>query len=354
MMNKIYSIFVIVAIGGLLFANVPVPTSAASNLEYMLSIAENGQKFCKSEIEARESVPPEILELYRQSLLNIENLSSAIDANDVKSAREHFVSSMQKIKEISLMISQLESAETESKLSYKSNLVLDRFEINVQKLKAISAKFNANIDFQEIDNLMILAKDTYERGDSEKTKQILSEISKKGSAIYQVLKSITEENKIVRAKVLADRHIQQINILILQAKELGLQDSVSKLEQSKLNLISANNTSQIKQHVKIIIVLHKSIEKSKIELIDSIKNTDIQLSQQQKFSLQVSQLENKLNILNANAYGNNLAIYYLDKAASLLDLVKQDLSNPTKDISEKIKQIENIISKVEKMLQEAT
>lgn len=354
MMNKIYSIFVIVAIGGLLFANVPVPTSAASNLEYMLSIAENGQKFCKSEIEARESVPPEILELYRQSLLNIENLSSAIDANDVKSAREHFVSSMQKIKEISLMISQLESAETESKLSYKSNLVLDRFEINVQKLKAISAKFNANIDFQEIDNLMILAKDTYERGDSEKTKQILSEISKKGSAIYQVLKSITEENKIVRAKVLADRHIQQINILILQAKELGLQDSVSKLEQSKLNLISANNTSQIKQHVKIIIVLHKSIEKSKIELIDSIKNTDIQLSQQQKFSLQVSQLENKLNILNANAYGNNLAIYYLDKAASLLDLVKQDLNNPTKDISEKIKQIENIISKVEKMLQEAT
>ena len=353
-MNKIYSIFVIVAIGGLLFANVPVPTSAASNLEYMLSIAENGQKFCKSEIEARESVPPEILELYRQSLLNIENLSSAIDANDVKSAREHFVSSMQKIKEISLMISQLESAETESKLSYKSNLVLDRFEINIQKLKAISAKFNANIDFQEIDNLMILAKDTYERGDSEKTKQILSEISKKGSAIYQVLKSITEENKIVRAKVLADRHIQQINILILQAKELGLQDSVSKLEQSKLNLISANNTSQIKQHIKIIIVLHKSIEKSKIELIDSIKNTDIQLSQQQKFSLQVSQLENKLNILNANAYGNNLAIYYLDKAASLLDLVKQDLSNPTKDISEKIKQIENIISKVEKMLQEAT
>ena len=354
MMNKIYSIFVIVAIGGLLFANVPVPTSAASNLEYMLSIAENGQKFCKSEIEARESVPPEILELYRQSLLNIENLSSAIDANDVKSAREHFVSSMQKIKEISLMISQLESAETESKLSYKSNLVLDRFEINIQKLKAISAKFNANVDFQEIDNLMILAKDTYERGDSEKTKQILSEISKKGSAIYQVLKSITEENKIVRAKALADRHIQQINILILQAKELGFEDSVTKLEQSKLNLISANNTSQIKQHIKIIIVLHKSIEKSKIELIDSIKNTDIQLSQQQKFSLQVSQLENKLNILNANAYGNNLAIYYLDKAASLLELVKQDLNNPTKDISEKIKQIENIISKVEKMLQEAT
>ena len=352
MMNKIFAILAIFAVGGLLFANVPVPTNAASNLEYMLSIAENGQKFCKSEIEARDSVPPEILDLYRQSMLDIEKLSSAIDANDVKSAREHFVSSMQKIKQISLMISQLESSAAESKASSTSNLVLDRFEININKLKAISAKFSANIDFQEIDNLMLLAKDSHEKGDSEKTKQIIDDISK--NAIYQVLKSITEQNKIIRAKALAERHFQQINMLILQAKELGLQDSVTKLEQSRINLIAANNTSQIKQSVKIIIVLHQSIEKSKVELMESIKNTDIQLSQQQQFSLQISQLENKLNILTSSAYGNNAAIYYLDKAEALIDLAKQDLSNPPKDISKQLDQIADIILKVEKMLQEST
>ena len=354
MMNKIFAILAIFAVGGLLFANVPVPTNATSNLDYMLSIAENGQKFCKSEIEARDSVPPEILDLYRQSMLDIEKLSSAIDANDVKSAREHFVSSMQKIKQISLMISQLESSAAESKASSTSNLVLDRFEININKLKAISAKFGANIDFQEIDNLMLLAKDSHEEGDSEKTKQIIDDISKKGNAIYQVLKSITEQNKIIRAKALAERHIQQINMLILQAKELGLQDSVTKLEQSRINLIAANNTSQIKQSVKIIIVLHQSIEKSKVELMESIKNTDIQLSQQQQFSLQISQLENKLNILTSSAYGNNAAIYYLDKAEALIDLAKQDLSNPPKDISKQLDQIADIILKVEKMLQEST
>ena len=51
-MNKIFAILAIFAVGGLLFANVPVETKAASNLDYMLTIAENAKKYCKSGIEA--------------------------------------------------------------------------------------------------------------------------------------------------------------------------------------------------------------------------------------------------------------------------------------------------------------
>ena len=43
------------AISGLLFANIPVPGDAAVNLDYMLGIAENAKKWCKSEIEARDT-----------------------------------------------------------------------------------------------------------------------------------------------------------------------------------------------------------------------------------------------------------------------------------------------------------
>ena len=67
-MNKIYLAVVIFAISGLLFANIPVPSNASANLDYMLVIAENAKKWCKSEIEARESVDPKILELFLQSI----------------------------------------------------------------------------------------------------------------------------------------------------------------------------------------------------------------------------------------------------------------------------------------------
>ena len=73
-MNKIYVIFVMFAISGLLFANVPIPSHAAVNLDYMLTIAEKAKTWCKSEIEARESVDQKILDLYLQSISEVDKL----------------------------------------------------------------------------------------------------------------------------------------------------------------------------------------------------------------------------------------------------------------------------------------
>ena len=353
-MNKFYIIFVILTITSLLFANIPAPSNAASNLDYMLTIAENAKKYCKSEIEARETVEPKIKELYLQSISEIDKLEDAIDANDVKAAREHFVSAMQKMREISLMINELEIVEAKSSPSISKNPVLERFEMNIQKLKTISVKLGANVDFQEIDELMTLAKQTNAAGNTKQTKQIIDDINEKGNSIYQTLKSINEQNKIVRAKALAEKHIQQINILILQAKELGLEDSVTKLEKSKLSLISANNTAQIKQNIRVIIVLHNTIEKSKLDVMEEVKRSEIKFSQQEKLSLQISQLENKIKILSSNAYGNNAAMYYLEKATTLIESAKLDLETSLDSIPNKIKQIEKFLLKVERLLQNVT
>ena len=140
----------------------------------------------------------------------------------------------------------------------------------------------------------------------------------------------------------------------MQAKELGLMDSINKLEQSKINLVSANNTTVIKKHIKFVLVLNQDIQETKAQVIDEVKQSQIQLSKQQKLSSQISQLENKANLLTSNADGNNAAIYYLEKAFSIIESAKRDLNDPSKDISTKIKQIQDLILKVEKLLQETT
>lgn len=353
-MNKIYTILVIFAIGGLLFTNIPIPSNATSNLDYMLVIAENANKYCKSEIEARENVDPKILELYLKSLSEIDKLASAIKENDVKSARDHFVLSMQNMRQISLMINEIEIDEAQRFVPVERNPVLDRYEINIQKLKSISTKLGTSINFEEIDKLMDLAKESHTKGKTKETKNLISEISKQGSAIYEILKSVNEQNKIIRAKALAEKHIQQINILILQANELGLQESANKLEQSKINLMAANNTKQIKQTIKIVILLNNMIEKSKMEMMQEIKNNEIQLSNKQKLSLQISQLESKISMLDTEAYGNNAAIYYLEKASKLIKSAKIDLEKSSNISTDKLDQIKNIITKVERLLQKAT
>ena len=353
-MNRIYATAAVFAITCLLAASVPTPSNALSNLDYMLTIAENAQKYCKSEIEARDTVEPKMKELYLQSISQIDKLESAVDANDVKSAREHFVSAMQKMRQITLMINQLEVAESENALPSTKNPVLDRFELNIQKLKSISIKLGANIDFQEIDELMSIAKQIHSTGDVTKTNQIIDSISKKGTAIYQTLKTINEENKIIRAKALAEKYAERINVLILQAKQLGLEDSVSKLEESKYILTSTNSTSQIRQNIKIVIVLSDSIQKSKAEAMDETQRAEIQLSKQQQALMQLTQLEKKATSLSAISEGNNIAIYFLERAQSLIESTKLLLEDPSNDINPKINQIERFLFKVERLLQNAT
>ena len=185
-------------------------------------------------------------------------------------------------------------------------------------------------------------------------KQLIDSIYKKGTDIYQILKSINEQNKIVRAKALAEKYTERINILIIQAKELGLEDSVSKLEQSKANLLSANSTSQIKQNIKLVIVQNTLITKLKVESMEDVKRSEIQLSKQQQAYLQLGQLETKVDVLSGNSEGNNIAIYYLDKVEMLIESVKIKLKDPSNDVSKNIKQIERLLLKVEKMLQDTT
>ena len=48
--------------------------------------------------------------------------------------------------------------------------------MNYQKLKQISSKLGADIDFSEMENLMTLAKQNNKQGDSEKTKQTIDQI----------------------------------------------------------------------------------------------------------------------------------------------------------------------------------
>jgi len=353
-MNRIYATAAIFVITCLLAASVPTPSNALTNLDYMLTIAENAQKYCKSEIEARDTVEPKMKELYLQSISQIDKLESAIDANDVDSAREHFVSAMQKMRQITLMINQLEVVEAEHSLPITKNPVLDRFELNIQKLKSISIKLGANVDFQEIDELMDLAKQIHSTGDVTKTNQIIENISKKGTAIHQTLKTINEENKIIRAKALAEKYSERINVLILQAKQLGLEDSVSKLEESKYILTSTNSTSQIRQNIKIIIVLSDSIQKSKTEAMDETQRAEIQLSKQQQALMKLTLLEKKANSLSPYSEGNNIAIYYLDRVQSLIESAKLQLEDTSNDINPKINQIERFLFKIERLLQNVT
>ena len=78
-----------------------------------------------------------------------------------------------------------------------------------------------------MENLLSLAKQNNQRGESDKAKQTIDQIALKGLEIYKNLQTVNEKNKIIRAQALAEKYVDRINTLIVQAKTSGLLDSVS-------------------------------------------------------------------------------------------------------------------------------
>jgi len=367
-MNKLYGILTIFAFAGLLIPTSAMQIDAAdsghalSNMDYMLTIAEKGKKYIKTKINEMQNSDIQdwknqkvVLEIYDKSAYEIEQLEEAIENGDVKSARKMFVSSMGKIKQISLMLNQIAVNKAQDEALPDYSQILKRYEMNIQKLKQMSEKLDADIDFSEVDNLLLLGKENTKNGKNTQAKQVIDQIALKGIEINKHLVSINQANKIIKAQALAERYVDKINTLIVQAKSSGLLDIASQLENTKLTLISSNSTSQITKNIKIIITINNNIKETQQKLRQANFDVDeIKLSQNQKFTGKLNQLESKAKFLHSESIGSNAALYYVEKSLSIISDVRNNLDASEGKITSKIKLIEQLLSKAEKIVQEST
>ena len=213
--------------------------------------------------------------------------------------------------------------------------IIKRYEMNYQKIRQISDKLGANIDFSEMESLLSLAKQNSQRGESDKAKQAIDQIALKGLQIYKTLQTINEENKIIRAQALAERYVDRINSLIVQAKTSGLLDYVEKLENTKTQLVSSNSTSQIAKNIRIVITIHNDIKEINKNNLQQIDVDDIRLSQTQRITSELNQLETKAKLLYSDAQESNKNFYYVEKAFAIIDNVRNNLDSPESKINAK-------------------
>ena len=360
-MNKLYGIIAIFAFAGLLIPTSVIQVEAASGLDYMLTIAENAKRYIKSNIDQMDNNNTQdwknrqaVLEIYDKSAYEIDQLSNAIENGDVKSAREHFVSAMGKLKQISQMLNQIAENKAADAALPDHSQIIKRYEMNYQKLRQISDKLDANIDFSEMESLLSLAKQNSQKGESDKAKQAIDQIALKGLQIYKTLQTLNEENKIIRAQALAERYVDRINSLIVQAKTSGLLDYVEKLENTKTQLVSSNSTSQIAKHIRIVITINNDIKEISKNNLQQIDIDEIKLSQKQRITSELNQLETKAKLLHSDAQESNKALYYVEKALTIIDNVRNNLDSPESKTDAKLKQIDRLLDAAEKIVQQST
>ena len=305
-MNKTY--FVMLFLVASLLGTISTYAYAESETESLVRLATQARDHIKLELSNTESVPDEIKKLYEHGSAEIDALNNAAKEENAEEARTHFLAAMKIFKEIGQQISQVRpvaerALAQDTNTQYGIKPVIDRMEKYVDRLKGIAEKNGVEIDFQALDELIITARNNYNSGDlgsAEKTIGILESLT---LDVYNVLKDNADQKNAVRAKDFAEKQIQRVDTLIVQAKDLGLSENITKnLEQSRLQLIKASNSSQIVKQTRIIITLKNQFDESKANRIDAIINN----------------LEAKLDKLSSK----RIDTAKLDKAKSMLDELK--------------------------------
>ena len=352
-MNKLlvfFSLFLIVSMG---FVTIPNIIHADSQLDILVKIIQNTKEHIKNDIDKLGNIPQKVYDFYDEGSRETVLLTQAVENGDTKLAKQHFISAMIAFKRTSLAISENESQETPQMVTSVHSQTIKKYENNIKKLKLISAKLNTDIDFEQIDQLLALAKANYAKGSLKQTEEVLSKAASEGKQIQKLLYEISEQNRIIKAKQFVQKHTERINNLILQAKTFGLQNTADILQQSKIQLLQANTTSQIKQQFKIIIIHIQKVEQVK------------EISQAGLLRLQslLVPLEKKAQSLAGDLKENSAADRFLKKAFNLIEETKQDIKDleyapggigNTKyldlTIGKKIQTIKDLLMKVERLI----
>jgi len=337
-MNKLAIIFLLFLTASMAFTT-PNMVHADSQLLSLVTIIENARGHIKSDIQSADNIPEEVYRLYDEGNKAANLLIKAVEKEDTVSSKQHFIAAMTAFKKISIIIADLESEKVEKTVPIQG-LLIKKYESNVKKLKIIADRLKADIDFQQIDQLLSLAKSNYAQSEFEQNEQVLSKITTEGKQINKILYEINQQNQIHKAKLFAQKYTERINNLISQATKIGSLQNAQELERTKMHLLNANTTSQISQNIKIVIIIQQKLYD--VQEIHQAKILNIKST--------LDSLEQKAKSLSPDIVENNASGHFLKKAFYLIDGAKKDLQGNPDLALKKIKVIKDILTKVEKMI----
>ena len=209
-MNKLAIIFLLFLTASMAFTTTPNIVHADSQLQSLVTIIENARGHIKSDIQSADNIPQEVYRLYDEGNKEANLLIKAVEKEDSISSKQHFIAAMTAFKKISIIIADLESEKAEKTIPVQG-LLIKKYESNVKKLKIIADRLNADINFQQIDQLLTLAKSNYAQNEFGQNEQILSKITTEGKQINKILYEINQQNQIHKAKLFAQKYTERNN-----------------------------------------------------------------------------------------------------------------------------------------------
>ncbi|PJC50021.1 MAG: hypothetical protein CO032_07005 [Nitrosopumilales archaeon CG_4_9_14_0_2_um_filter_34_16] len=290
-MKTITTFGLLVLVLSMTFGGVINNVYAEDDPAILLKIAKRAQDQIHNQISDNSS--DKVKGLFEEGAQKVIVLEEALKNNDYVSAKEYFLSAMKIFKEISQHLttsdgsfnveSQPASKTTRDTSKDPSN-DLQRLQVYVDSLKTIAKRYDAVIDFSELDTLFVKARQEINDNQFTQAIETIDTIKETITELNTNLREAASHQESKRATEYAQKYLEQLDRLIENAKKQGVSDEIiEKLETAKENLSSAENPSDIIQEIRKIMSIKDQFELTKNDRLESrvlqIEKTLLRLSQ---------------------------------------------------------------------------
>ncbi|AJZ76060.1 hypothetical protein [Candidatus Nitrosotenuis cloacae] len=294
------------------------PAFADSKLDSFVNLANQARTQVKIQLDKMPSAPEEAKSLYAMGDSETEQLIASVKKDDAAEAKKHFLAAMKAFRQVTQIFS--EPTPMAAKIAtpppqaapvpeFDYANALKRFEANINILKASANKNNLPVDFSRFDNLLQTAKTHLENDDMASLEKTFVELKNAGAELQTTIKNMVKERSNTRAVSFANKYITKIDAVLAQAKELNLsEEQIAKLQKAREELASAGDPTQM-----VIKIRH--VYQINLDLLDA-KN--------QKILSEISKLESRLLLLEPKV--DDTIRPKFDSARSILASLKDPAS----------------------------
>lgn len=299
---------------------------SAQDVPAILKIAKRAQEQIRNQIS--DDSPDKVKKLFEEGTQKVNALEKALANDDLDSAKEYFLSAMKIFTEISRQSTPSNTTQTETTMRSDArdpSSDLQRLQVYVISLKTIAKKYNASIDFSELDELFNKARQEISEHQFALALETLTKIKEKIVDLNKELREEASKQESQRAKEYAQQYLEQLDRLIENAKKQGVADEIiAQLESAKENLSLADDKNEIIEQIRKIISIKDQFELTKNDRLESrvlqLEKTISRLSQLDGVNLDdLKDTRSTIQIIKRHLYNGEFEI-----ANDLLrDLAKQ-------------------------------
>jgi len=284
-----------------LVLNGPIQSFADPQLDTLVNIATQARNNLNINISQIPNASNEIISLYKQGSDETDALTAAANAQNVTSAKQHFLAAMNFFKTTNDKINSLNATETNDQqridiMQLQSEIT--RLEKIAETLQTIAITNHVDFNFTQFNTSLMVAKQDLDAGKINEASQSLDTANQLISDAHHSISQAAQQRTTDRAKDFTEKQIERLD----KINDLNATQNVATLNSNVTVSTTGSNQTSVENPGEMVAKLRKLVAEGNVdEALKIIKSLDAY--QKEATKNHDNQVESQSQT-NANAQNN--------------------------------------------------